>query len=242
MPPSPPTLIPLAGDAKRTYVRQMFTAIAPHYDRLNHLLSFNVDRRWRRRAVDALAWWKRPKGVYLDVCSGTLDLALELVARRGFAGRAVGADFVVPMLRLGRGKGVEVEAVGADALELPFSDARFDGCTVGFGVRNLSDVDRGLREIRRVLKPGARLVILDFAIPTAWPVRSIYLLYFRRVLPVVGRMVSKHMTAYSYLPDSVEGFLSPERLASRLLEAGFAGVAHVPLSLGVAALVWGEVP
>jgi demethylmenaquinone methyltransferase/2-methoxy-6-polyprenyl-1,4-benzoquinol methylase len=235
-------MVPLAGDAKRSYVRQMFTAIAPRYDLLNHLLSFNIDRWWRRRAVDRLAWQRAPDGTYLDLCAGTLDLALELARRPGFTGRAVGADFVVPMLRRGRGKRDALEAVGADALELPFPDTRFHGCMVGFGVRNLADLDRGLDEIRRVLKPGGRLVILDFAIPTAWPVRPLYLFYFRRVLPRVGRLVSKHTTAYSYLPDSVTDFPSPERLAARLSAAGFARVAFERLTLGVAALVWGEAP
>ncbi|HEX9582734.1 MAG TPA: ubiquinone/menaquinone biosynthesis methyltransferase [Gemmatimonadales bacterium] len=235
-------MVPLAGDAKRSYVRQMFTAIAPRYDLLNHVLSFNVDRGWRRRAVDRLEWRRRPDGTYLDLCAGTLDLALELTSRPEFTGRAVGADFVVPMLRLGRDKGGGVEAVGADALMLPFPDARFDGCVVGFGVRNLADLDRGLDEIRRVLKPGGRLVILDFAIPGAWPVRPLYLFYFRRVLPLVGRMVSKHTTAYSYLPDSVSDFPAPERLTARMREAGFARVEYDRLTFGVAALVWGDAP
>ncbi|MBI3983607.1 MAG: ubiquinone/menaquinone biosynthesis methyltransferase [Gemmatimonadetes bacterium] len=249
MPSSPPAVSPLSGDAKRSYVRQMFTAIAPRYDLLNHVLSLNVDRGWRRRAVDRLTWRKRSRsplrGTYLDLCAGTLDLALVLAGRPGFGGRVIGADFVVPMLKLGRkksGDGAVVDAVGADALELPFRDARFDGCVVGFGIRNLADLDRGLDEMRRVLKPGGRLVILDFGIPRGWPVRSVYLFYFLRVLPRIGRLVSKHTSAYSYLPDSVSEFPSPERLAERVARAGFANVGFERLTLGVAVLLWGDVP
>jgi len=218
----------------------MFTAIAPRYDLLNHVLSLNIDRRWRRRAVDRLGPTGHPGERYLDLCAGTLDLALELARRPGFSGRAVGADFVVPMLQLGRRKGAGVDAVGADALALPFPDARFNGCMVGFGIRNLADLDRGLEEIRRVLKRGGRLVILDFAMPTAWPVRPLYLFYFRRVLPLIGRMVSKHTTAYSYLPDSVHEFPTPERLVARMIQAGYTEIGFERLTFGVAALVWGE--
>ncbi|HWP36779.1 MAG TPA: bifunctional demethylmenaquinone methyltransferase/2-methoxy-6-polyprenyl-1,4-benzoquinol methylase UbiE [Gemmatimonadales bacterium] len=242
---SPPALSPLSGDTKRSYVRQMFTAIAPRYDLLNHVLSLNVDRGWRRRAVDRMLG-ARPDssmGVYLDLCAGTLDLSLALTKRTSFRGRVVGADFVIPMLQLGRAKcpdGANVSVVGADALELPFPDARFDGCMVGFGIRNLADLDRGLDEMRRVLKPGGRLVILDFAIPDAQPVKSLYLFYFRHVLPHVGRLVSKHTTAYSYLPDSVSEFPSPERLAARMTHAGLNGVGFERLTFGIAALWWGD--
>ncbi|HEY2824692.1 MAG TPA: class I SAM-dependent methyltransferase, partial [Gemmatimonadales bacterium] len=174
---------PLAGDAKRSYVRGLFTAIAPSYDLLNHTLSLNIDRRWRRHAVDQLGWSERPSGTYLDLCAGTMDLAAELAGRPGFGGRVIAADFVVPMLRLGRRKHAGVGAVGADALELPFAGGMFDGCTVGFGVRNFSDVDAGLREIARVLKPGGRAVILELATPTAWPIRPLFLMYLRQILP-----------------------------------------------------------
>jgi len=239
-PPAPPTPpAPPRGDAKGLYVRDMFTAIAPRYDFLNHLLSLNIDRRWRRLAVDRLNWDAAPDGRYLDLCAGTLDLAAELAMRAGFWGRVVGADFVVPMLQRGAGKAVGVSAVGADALELPFADGHFDGCTVGFGARNLADLDRGLREMGRVLKPGARLVILEFTTPTRWPVRPLYLFYFRRVLPLVGRLVSKHKTAYRYLPDSVNDFPSPPDLRKRFEAAGFSSVGWKPLTFGIACLHWG---
>jgi demethylmenaquinone methyltransferase/2-methoxy-6-polyprenyl-1,4-benzoquinol methylase len=229
----------LAGDAKRSYVRGMFTAIAPRYDLLNHLLSLNIDRAWRRRAVGRLAWQRAPDGTFLDACAGTLDLAAELAGQSGFRGRVVGADFVVPMLHLGRNKADAVHPVGADTMKLPFGDAAFDGATVGFGIRNLVDVDAGFAELRRVLRPGARLVVLDFTLPSARPLRALYLFYFRRVLPSVGRMVSKHTDAYSYLPDSVLQFPTPEALAARMTAAGFGEVGFERVTVGIAAIHWG---
>jgi demethylmenaquinone methyltransferase / 2-methoxy-6-polyprenyl-1,4-benzoquinol methylase len=239
MPAAPLDPAGLAGDAKRSYVRAMFTAIAPRYDLLNHLLSLNIDRGWRRRAVARVRWARAPGGTYLDACAGTLDLAAELAAQPAFTGRVVGADFVVPMLKLGRGKERDVRPVGADTLRLPFADGAFDGGTVGFGIRNLVDVDAGFRELRRVLKPGARLVVLDFTLPSASPVRALYLFYFRHVLPLIGRTVSKHTDAYSYLPDSVLQFPTPEALAERMAVAGFVDVEYERLTLGVTALHWG---
>lgn len=238
--PAPSTARPEAGSNKRSYVRGMFSAIAPRYDLLNHLLSFNLDRRWRARAVERLAWQGAPAGRYLDVCAGTLDLGIALTRRKGFGGRVVGVDFALPMLRLGRRKAPEVPVLAADAEQLPFGDATFDGCMVAFGIRNLSDPDRGLREMARVLKPGASLVILEFALPAAWPVRPLYLWYFRRVLPRIGRLVSKHRSAYQYLPDSVSGFLDPMALSLRIAAAGFSEVSFEPLTFGVAALHWGR--
>ena len=228
------------ADGKRSYVREMFTAIAPRYDLLNHVLSLNIDRTWRRRAVDRLNWTRVPSGRYLDLCAGTLDLAVELQRRKGFGGCVVGADFVVPMLQLGRSKGDHLCPVGADALDLPFPVESFDGCTVGFGVRNLADLKAGLSEMLRVLKPGARLVVLEFGTPTSWLVRPAYLWYFRHVLPRIGRLVSKHTSAYSYLPNSVSGFPTPEAFARLLETVGFVRVGTKPLTLGIAHLHWGE--
>jgi demethylmenaquinone methyltransferase/2-methoxy-6-polyprenyl-1,4-benzoquinol methylase len=239
MPEAPLGTRLLAGDAKRSYVRDMFTAIAPRYDLLNHLLSLNVDKGWRRRAVRQLAWERVPDGTFLDACAGTLDLAAELAHRSSFRGRVVGADFVVPMLRLGRDKARALHPVGADTLRLPFPDAAFDGAMVGFGVRNLADLDAGLRELRRVVRPGGRLVILEFTLPRAWPVRAAYLAYFRHILPLVGRVVSKHRDAYTYLPDSVLQFPRPEDLAERMRLAGLEHVEFERLTLGVVGLHWG---
>jgi len=221
------------------YVRGIFTAIAPRYDFLNHLLSLNVDRSWRRAAVARLGWEARPDGVYLDLCAGTMDLAAELARRDGFRGRVLGADFVVPMLARGRHKAPRIVPVAADALTLPFPDARFDGALVGFGVRNLADVDRGLHEAARVLKPGARLVILEFATPRFPPLRAAYGFYFRRVLPAIGRLVSKHRDAYTYLPESVLAFPEPEALAQHLVAAGFSRVAFERLTAGICAVYHG---
>jgi demethylmenaquinone methyltransferase / 2-methoxy-6-polyprenyl-1,4-benzoquinol methylase len=211
---------------KAAAVRGMFAAIAPRYDLLNHLLSLNIDRRWRRTAVDALLDGRSRDGMYLDGCAGTLDLALELARRPGFSGRVVGADFAEPMLRHGTGKigSARVSPAAADALRLPFPDAVFDAAMVGFGVRNLADLDAGLRELARVLRPGGRVVILEFAIPHRQPLRGLYLLYFRRLLPRIGRLVSRHGSAYSYLPASVLEFPEPRALADRMAAAGFADV------------------
>jgi demethylmenaquinone methyltransferase / 2-methoxy-6-polyprenyl-1,4-benzoquinol methylase len=221
------------------YVRDIFTAIAPRYDFLNHLLSLNVDRSWRRAAVARLGWEAKPDGTYLDLCAGTLDLAAELAGREGFRGRVIGADFVLPMLALGRNKSSRTAPVAADVLALPFPAAQFDGALVGFGVRNLADVDGGLREAARVLKPGARFVILEFATPRFAPLRAIYLFYFRRILPAIGRLVSKHREAYTYLPESVLAFPEPEALSERLSAAGFSRVGFERLTGGICVLHYG---
>jgi demethylmenaquinone methyltransferase/2-methoxy-6-polyprenyl-1,4-benzoquinol methylase len=214
----------------------MFTAIAPRYDFLNHLLSLNIDRRWRRQAVARLGWEAEPAGRYLDLCAGTLDLAVTLARQPGFRGRVVGADFVLPMLAGGRGKSARVDPVNADALELPFPSESFDGATVGFGVRNLADLDSGLAEAARVLRRGARLVILEFTTPPRQPLRALYFLYFRRVLPFIGRLVSRHGDAYRYLPESVLAFPEPEALAERMREQGFRDVNHERLLGGICAI------
>jgi demethylmenaquinone methyltransferase/2-methoxy-6-polyprenyl-1,4-benzoquinol methylase len=236
-PPAPSEALP----DKRRHVRDLFTAIAPRYDLLNHLLSLNIDRMWRRRAVDALEWEKRPAGRYLDACAGTLDLGAELANRRGFGGLVVGADFVPRMLRLGEGKAPSgvLRASAADALALPFPAGAFDGAMVAFGVRNLADLDAGLRELHRVLGAGARLVVLEFTTPPWAPLRALYLLYFRRILPWVGGVVSGHRAAYDYLPASVDGFPAPDALVERLERCGFGGCGYRLLTGGIAAIHWG---
>ena len=242
MPDSPGTHPVLPAQAeKAAAVRRMFSNIAPRYDLLNHLLSANVDRLWRRAAVNRLGWERRPDGLYLDNCAGTLDLAVELARRDGFRGRVVGSDFTYAMLERGTGKteALSVEPACADALMLPFADATFDGATVGFGVRNLADLDAGLRETARVLKPGARFVVLEFTVPQWQPFRGLYLFYFLRVLPGIGRLVSKHDSAYTYLPESVRAFPEPPELKARMEAAGFREVGWKTLSGGIAALHWG---
>jgi demethylmenaquinone methyltransferase / 2-methoxy-6-polyprenyl-1,4-benzoquinol methylase len=219
----------------------MFSSIAPRYDLLNHLLSLNIDRIWRRRAVDRLNWERVPDGVFLDNCAGTLDLAVELARRPAFRGRVVGSDFTFAMLERGQHKveRLPVAPLCADALSLPYADRSFDGATVGFGVRNLTDLDAGLREMARVLRPGARLVILEFTTPQWQPFRALYFFYFLRVLPLVGRLVSKHGSAYSYLPESVLHFPEPRELTARMERSGFRDVQWKMLTGGIAALHWG---
>lgn len=229
--------LPLTGGApKRDYVQRIFAAIAPRYDLLNHLLSANLDRGWRRRAVDRLGWGRRPDGLYLDVCAGTMDLSAELANRRGFQGRVVAADFVHGMLRRGSGKTSRAMPATADALTLPFGDATFDGAMVGFGMRNLTDLDAGLREAARVLKPDAPLVILEFSRPRSNPLRGLFGFYFRHVLPRIGRFVSKHRDAYDWLPASVSVFPGPEALADRMRDAGFAAVKWETLTGGICSI------
>ena len=233
--------LPITGGAeKRAYVRGMFTAIAPRYDLLNHLLSLNIDRRWRRIAVDRLGWERTPQGTYLDLCAGTMDLAAELGNRPGFLGRVIAADFVQEMLLLGRAKSARAVPCNADAMSLPFPDASFDGATVGFGVRNLMDLEAGLREAARVLRPGARLVILEFTVPPHQPLRGLYFAYFRHLLPLIGRFVSKHRDAYDWLPASVLAFPGAEELATRMRGAGFDSVRYELLFGGVCSLHVGD--
>jgi len=224
------------GPEKRAYVRDIFTAIAPTYDRLNRIISFRFDQRWRRHAVGRLGWERKPDGIYLDLCAGTLDFAATLARQAGFRGQVVGADFVAPMLQLGRDKAGRLAPVAADALELPFADALFDGAMVGWGVRNLVDLDAGLAEAARVLRPGARLVILEIALPPQPLLRRAYEFYFRRVLPWIGRRISKHTTAYTWLPASTFAFPQPPELARRLRGQGFREVSYQLFMGGVCAL------
>lgn len=233
----PYTALP-TDEEKAAHVRRMFSSIAPRYDLLNHLLSLNIDRRWRRKAIDRLGWEEHPAGTYLDNCAGTLDLSVELARRPGFRGRVIGSDFAYPMLAGGREKreGTPIDAVCADALNLPYPNASFAGATVGFGVRNLADLDAGLREMARVLKPGAKLVVLEFTTPAWQPFRALYFLYFLKILPFVGGLVSKHDSAYTYLPQSVLRFPEPPELAERMRVAGFDSVAWERLTGGIVAI------
>ncbi|GJG85251.1 demethylmenaquinone methyltransferase [Gemmatimonadetes bacterium T265] len=234
------------GREKRAYVQRIFSEIAPRYDLLNHLLSLNLDRGWRRRALAALAWTDRPEGVYLDLCAGTLDVGALLARQPGFRGLIVGADFAEPMLRAGAGKAPRTGAPGtgapalapvaADAVALPLADESCDGAIVAFGIRNVAGLDAALAEVRRVLRPGASFVILEFTTPPNAVVRAAYHAYFRRVLPAVGGLVSGHRTAYRYLPESVAHFPPEAALADRMRAAGFAAVRWERLTLGVAAI------
>jgi demethylmenaquinone methyltransferase/2-methoxy-6-polyprenyl-1,4-benzoquinol methylase len=233
---------PKEGADRARQVRRIFSEIAPRYDLLNHVLSLNIDRAWRKAAIGRLGWERAPAGKYLDACAGTFDLALALAGRRGFEGRVIASDFAHPMLVRGGPKisGAAVWAVCGDSLSLPFESGTFDGATVGFGVRNLADLRSGLAELRRVLRPGARLVVLEFTTPPNPLVRAGYLFYFRRILPLVGRLVSGHPWAYTYLPESVSRFPGPAELGRLFEEVGFAAVGWKLHTGGIAAVHWGE--
>lgn len=226
-------------------VRKMFARIASRYDLLNHLLSANVDRRWRARVVRCV----RPSlGVgshALDVACGTGDLSLAL-ARGGDGAHVVGLDFCRPMLEIAARKvGADARAVlfiEGDALKLPFADASFDLVTIAFGLRNLASVEDGLRELLRVTRRGGRVAVLEFSRP-AWPgLRELFGLYFTRVLPRIGGFVSGSRGAYEYLPDSVSRFPDQVGLASLMREVGFTSVEFENLTGGIAALHTGTRP
>ena len=229
---------PSSGEERARQVHEIFSRIAPRYDFLNRVLSLSVDRWWRRRAVNALDQPSHGAARYLDACAGTCELAIELATRRGFRGRVVALDFAEPMLRRGGMKSgrLPVQPLCGDAQQLPFASESFDGAMVAFGVRNLSDLGAGLAELRRVLRDGSPLVVLEFTIPPNPVVRAAYLWYFRRILPAIGRIVSGHRWAYSYLPASVGEFPGPQALGQRLLDAGFRTVRWQLLTFGIAAI------
>lgn len=227
---------------KRRFVRQIFSDIAPRYDLLNHLLSANVDRNWRRRAIRALAWEGTPDGTYLDLCAGTLDVGAELARQPDFRGLVVGVDFAEPMLRAGAGKAPRsrVAPILADAVAIPLADGSVAGAIVAFGMRNVASLDAALDEVYRLLVPGGRFVILEFTTPRSPVVRAAYHAYFHHVLPAIGGAVSRQRTAYRYLPRSVATFPPEAQLAQRMVRAGFRGVRWHSLTLGIAAVHVGE--
>lgn len=222
----------------------MFARIAGRYDLLNHLLSGNVDKRWRRLVARTL----RPSLVegarVLDVACGTGDLSLVL-ASAGEA-RVIGLDFCRPMLEIARGKAASdsraVPFVEGDALRLPFADEAFDVVTIAFGLRNLAGVEEGLRELGRVLRPGGRAAVLEFSSPVVPGFRPLFHFYFTRVLPRIGGLVSGSRGAYEYLPDSVSRFPDQKRLAELMRGAGFEEVEYRNLTGGIAALHTGTRP
>ncbi len=234
-----------AGDpqAAARAVREMFTAIAPRYDLLNHLLSFNVDRLWwRRTARRFAAVLSRPEANVLDLCCGTGDMTLALLRQAGKSpGKILGADFSHAMLQRARGKwsGTPLRWIEADALCLPFPDVHFDLVTSAFGFRNLADYDAGLREIVRVLRLGGECGILDFGEPRG-TIGKFYRIYFKRVLPVMGTIISGVRGPYAYLPASVERFPDPGEMLERMRAAGFREVSWTPYTFGIAGLYWGR--
>jgi demethylmenaquinone methyltransferase/2-methoxy-6-polyprenyl-1,4-benzoquinol methylase len=216
-------------------VRGMFDRIAGVYDLMNTAMTAGMHHRWRERAADMSEL--EPGAAALDVCCGTGDLALELAGRVGPDGSVVGCDFSERMLDAARAKAERRETRGvrfewADALELPYPDASFDAATIGFGARNLADLDRGLAELRRVVRPGGRLVILEITQPTRPPLSAFYSLWFDRIVPLLGTLAGDR-SAYTYLPESVKRFPSPRGLAERMAAAGFPSVRYVVLAGGI---------
>jgi demethylmenaquinone methyltransferase / 2-methoxy-6-polyprenyl-1,4-benzoquinol methylase len=231
-------------------VREMFTSIAPRYDLLNHVLSFNVDRLWWRRTAHSFAQiLAHPDSRVLDLCCGTGDMtfALRKEAGNGSA-QVLGADFSHAMLQRAQSKSLDGVAqngkpasphwIEADALCLPFPDQHFSLVTSAFGFRNLADYDAGLREIARVLRPGGECGILDFSEPKG-VIGHFYRLYFRQVLPRVGTMLSGVRGPYTYLPDSVERFPQPQEMLTRMRNAGFREATWTPYTFGIAGLYRG---
>jgi demethylmenaquinone methyltransferase/2-methoxy-6-polyprenyl-1,4-benzoquinol methylase len=232
-------------EGKAEAVEDMFDAVAPRYDLLNRILSLGVDQYWRWRAVRQLAD-EQPARI-LDVATGTADLAIR--AEQTLHPReVVGIDLSAAMLAYGRtklerrGLSSRISLVQADAADLPFDDGAFDAALVAFGVRNFEDLEAGLRGIRRVLRPGGRLVVLEFSRPRRFPIKQLYAWYSRHVLPRIGGLLSPDDGAYEYLPNSVAAFPDGSDFLARMENSGFDALDWTPLTFGIASLYRGVVP
>ena len=225
-------------------VQKMFSDIAPRYDLLNRLLSCGQDQDWRKRAVTRLSPQSGER--FLDIATGTADVALEIIRNvpKG-AVQVVGMDFSEKMLELARQKIDSLDKANSIQLEcgsaesLPFEDNSFDGTTTAFGIRNFFDIGRSLREMHRVLKPGGRCVILEFSLPRNPVLNALYRFYFEWLLPKVGRLISKHPSAYTYLPETVAAFPVRKEFSSLMQQAGFMNVTYKELTLGIVILYTG---
>ena len=227
-----------------TRIAEMFDAIAGRYDLLNHLLSAGIDRRWRKRAIQALSLTGRER--VLDLCTGTADLAISAIRAQPPAARVLGVDIAHAMLRVGQEKikqgrlSDRIALVRGDATRVPLADGAVDAITIGFGIRNVENTAAACGEMHRVLAPGGRIAILEFAIPATPGVRPLYLWYFNHVLPRLGRLISRHTSAYGYLPASVGAFASPDEFVTILRQHGFVDVAAARLTFGIVCLYTGR--
>ena len=225
--------------AEKATVQQMFNHIAPKYDLLNHLLSAGIDKGWRRKVRRALAS-DHPE-IILDVATGTGDLAIELAKLPGIK-QITGIDIAEEMLEIGRRKiaekGLEnkIKLLPGDSEKIDFEDNYFDAVTVAFGVRNYENLEKGLQEMHRVLKPGKKVAVLEFSKPAAFPMKNLYLFYFHHILPAIGRIISKDRSAYTYLPESVSRFPENKAFMAELEKAGFKNPTQQRLTFGIATL------
>lgn len=234
------TVVPYKDEqaTKKEQVAKMFDNISHRYDFLNHFLSLGIDKGWRKKAINLLNP-EAPK-VILDVATGTGDFALQALALQ--PEKIIGVDISAGMLDVGRKKmmrkGVDhvVEMIQADSENLPFEQNKFDAVTVAFGVRNFENLVKGLREIFRVMKPGATLVVLEFSRPRRFPFKQIYNFYFKAILPKLGRWISRDKAAYDYLPESVEAFPDGQNFLQILKDVGFNQVACKPLTFGISSI------
>jgi demethylmenaquinone methyltransferase / 2-methoxy-6-polyprenyl-1,4-benzoquinol methylase len=228
--------------AQKEQVTQMFNNIAPRYDLLNHLLSAGIDISWRKKVISIVG--RHPHRKILDLATGTGDLAIE--AAKLQPEKIVAADISTEMLKYQHKKLLRknltalIELVNADAENLPFDDNTFDVAMVAFGVRNFEDLEKGLSEIRRVLKNGGLIVVLEFSKPERFPVKQLYNFYFRNILPGIGRLISKNNSAYTYLPDSVGHFPSGKDFTSFLEKTGFSETTIKPVTMGIASIYTGK--
>ena len=224
--------------SKKAQVEEMFDKISPKYDLLNHLLSFHIDKIWRKRAIESLRS-RNPEKI-LDVATGTGDFALAAMRLKN--AMVTGVDISEGMLEIGQSKiekkglSGRIQMQKADSENLPFGDHLFDAVTVGFGVRNFENLGKGLAEIFRVLRPGGVLAVLEFSKPRKAPFRQLYYFYFSHVLPLLGRFISKHSSAYSYLPESVKEFPDGNDFTVILENTGFVNPEFFPLTFGIATL------
>ena len=233
------SVTPYGEGSKQEQIRRMFDKIAPSYDRLNHALSLGIDRRWRRTAVDALGIHQPQQ--FLDIATGTGDFAL-LLAKRIKPQHIIGADISEGMMAIGREKVKEeglqnvISFQYEDCMQLSFPDGSFDAVTSSYGVRNFQNLDKGLQEMQRVLRPGGHLLIVELTPPPSFPMKQLFWLYAHVVMPLLGRLISHDDSAYTYLPASMEAFPQPEQMEGILRKAGFTEVQWRRFTFGISTM------